>query len=81
MERTRSVVSLCISKERGGYHIEQTSEAINTLSEHLARLLVKTSKNYEQKDVDYGNEEIVYEIYIKAINALIRQQEVKIKQE
>ena len=79
LERTRSVVSVCLLREKG-YHIEQTSEAINTLSEHLARLLVKTSKNYEQKDVDYGNEKIVYEIYMKTINALIKQHVIEIEQ-
>ena len=71
---------MCILKERGGYHIEQTPEAINGLSEHLGRLLVKISKNYEQKEVDSGNEEIVYEIYTKAINAFIRQYAVEIRQ-
>ena len=72
LERARSVVSLFILKEKG-YHIERTPEAINMISEHLTRLLVKISKKYEQKEVDFGSEEIVYEIYTKAINALIRQ--------
>jgi DNA-binding transcriptional ArsR family regulator len=76
LERARSVVSLFILKEKG-YHIERTPEAINLLSEHLTRLLVKISKKYEQKEVDYGNEEIVYEIYTKAINALIKQHAVE----
>jgi DNA-binding transcriptional ArsR family regulator len=76
LERARSVVSLLILKEKG-YHIERTPEAINMLSEHLTRLLVKISKKYEQKEVDFGNEEIVYEIYTKAINALIRQHVVE----
>jgi hypothetical protein len=71
LERARSVISLRMLKERG-FHIENTPEAINALSEQLARLLVKISKNYERKEVDSGNEEIVYEIYTKAITALIR---------
>src|ERR671910_2773296 len=79
LERARSVVSLCTLKERR-YPIEQTPEAINTLSEHLGRLLVKTSKNYEQKDVNYGNEKIVYEIYTKTINAFIKQHVIEIEQ-
>jgi len=79
LERTRSVVSVCLLREKG-YNVEQTPEAINALSEHLARLLVKTSKNYEQKDVDYGNEKIVYEIYMKTINALIKQHIIEIEQ-
>ena len=76
LERARSVVSMYILKERG-YHIEQTSEEINVLSECLAELLVTISKDYEQKEVDFGNEEIVYEIYTKAIAAFIRQRTVK----
>jgi DNA-binding transcriptional ArsR family regulator len=76
LERARSIVSLFILKEKG-YHIERTPEAINMISEHLNRLLVKISKKYEQKEVDFGNEEIVYEIYTKAINALIRQHTVE----
>jgi hypothetical protein len=43
------------------------------ISEDLASLLVKISKNYEQKEVDFGNEEMVYEIYTKAITAFIEQ--------
>jgi hypothetical protein len=53
------------------YHIEHTPQAINTLSEQLARLIIRASKGYEQKVVDYGNEKVVYEIYTKAINAFI----------
>jgi hypothetical protein len=66
---------LYIIKEKE-YHIERTPEAINVLSEHLARSLVKISKDYEQREVDFGDEEIVYEIYTKAINAVIRQHSV-----
>jgi DNA-binding transcriptional ArsR family regulator len=66
LERARSVISLRMLKERG-FHIEHSPEAINALSEQLARLLVRISKDYERKEVDSGNEEIVYEIYTKAI--------------
>lgn len=76
LERARSVISMFILKEKE-YHIERTPEAINMISEHLNRLLVKISKKYEQKEVDFGNEEIAYEIYTKAINALIRQPTVR----
>jgi DNA-binding transcriptional ArsR family regulator len=79
LERARAVVSLCIIKEKG-YHIERTSEVINALSEQLARLLVRVSKDYEQKDADYGNEEVIYEIYTKAISAFISQNMLEIKQ-
>jgi DNA-binding transcriptional ArsR family regulator len=79
LERARSVVSLSMIKEKE-YHIERTPEAINVLSEHLAHSLVKISKDYEQRKVDFGDEEIVYEIYTKAINAVIRQHSVAIRQ-
>jgi DNA-binding transcriptional ArsR family regulator len=79
LERARSVISMCVLKERG-YYMEQTTDTINALSEHLARLLVKISKNYDQKEVDFGNEEIVYEIYTKSINAFIKQHPVEIRE-
>jgi DNA-binding transcriptional ArsR family regulator len=79
LERARSVISMRILKERG-FHIERSPEAINALSEQLAHLLVRISKNYERKEVDSGNEEIVYEIYTKAISALIKQHVIEIRQ-
>lgn len=80
LERARSVVSLRMLQEKG-YSIESTPETINALSEHLARLLVKISKTYEQKNVSYNNEETVYEIYTKTINAFIKQSPMEIKQQ
>jgi len=80
LERARSVVSLRMMQEKG-YSIEPTPETINALSEHLARLLVKISKTYEQKNVTYSNEETVYEIYTKTINAFIKQPPMEIKQQ
>src|SRR5919107_1534265 len=62
------------------YHIKNSPEAINRLSERLARLLVRISKNYERKEVDSSNEEIVYEIYTKAITALIKQDIIEVRQ-
>ena len=79
LERARSVVSLSIIKEKE-YHIERTPAAINVLSEHLARSLVKISKDYEQREVNFGDEKIAYEIYTKAINAVIKQHSVAIRQ-
>ncbi|MGI8834627.1 MAG: helix-turn-helix domain-containing protein [Nitrososphaeraceae archaeon] len=61
LERARAVVSICLLTDR--YQLEHTPDAINALSEHLARLLIKVSKSYEQKDVNFGNEEVVYDIY------------------
>src|ERR671917_672843 len=79
LERARSVVYLRMLKERG-FHIEHSPEAINRLSERLARLLVRISKSYERKEVDSSNEEIVYEIYTKAITALIKQDIIEVRQ-
>ena len=79
LERARSVTSMRMLKERG-FHIEHSPEAINRLSERLARLLVRISKSYERKEVDSSNEEIVYEIYTKAITALIKQDIIEVRQ-
>jgi hypothetical protein len=79
LERARSVVSLYMLKEKG-YRIEETPNTINNLSEQLARSLVRTSKSYNQKNVDHSYESIVYEIYTKAVSEFIKQQMLKIKQ-
>jgi DNA-binding transcriptional ArsR family regulator len=73
LERARSVVSLYMLKEKG-YRIEETPDTINNLSEQLARSLVRTSKSYNQKNLDHSYESIVYEIYTKAVSEFIKQQ-------
>jgi DNA-binding transcriptional ArsR family regulator len=75
LERARAVVSLLTLNKKdslmSSYHIEQTPEAINDLSENLSRFLVKTARSYEKLTVNHANERIIYEIYKKALSSLL----------
>ena len=51
--------------------IDQTPNMSNSFSELLSRQLVKVAKAYEEKQVDYAQEKIIYEIYTKAISKLL----------
>ena len=51
--------------------IDQTPNMSNSFSELLSRQLVKVAKAYEEKQIDYAQEKIIYEIYTKAISTLL----------
>ena len=75
LERARAVVSLLTLNKKdsllSSYHIEQTPEAINDMSENLSRFLVNTARSYEKLTVNHANERIIYEIYKKALSSLL----------
>ena len=70
LERARAAISLLIIKNHH-VHIEQIPTVSNSFSEILSRQLVKVAKAYEEKQVDYAHEKIIYEIYTKAISKLL----------
>ena len=70
LERARAVISLLMIKNHN-VHIEQIPTVSNSFSEILSRQLVKVAKAYEDKQVDYAHEKIIYEIYTKAISKLL----------
>jgi hypothetical protein len=51
--------------------INQTPNMSNSFSELLSRQLVKVAKAYEEKQVDYAYEKIIFEIYTEAISKLL----------
>lgn len=65
LERARAIISLLILNDH--IHIDQTPYISNSFSELLSRQLVKVAKAYEEKEVDYAHEKIIYQIYTKAI--------------
>lgn len=75
LERARAVVSLLTLNKKdsllSSYHIEQTPEAINDMSENLSRFLVNTARSYEKLTVNHANERIIYDIYKKALSSLL----------
>lgn len=75
LERARAVVSLLMLTKKDSsspYHIEQTPEEINAISENLSHFLIKTAKSYEKKVVNHADEKIIYEIYTKALCNLLK---------
>lgn len=59
------------------YAIDQTPESIDAISENLSRFLVKAAKSYEDKIVNHGDESIIYEIYSKALNSLLKEKNIR----
>jgi hypothetical protein len=55
------------------YEIEYTPDAINTISEKLSRQLIMAAKPYENRIINHGDENYVYEIYGKAIMNLLKE--------
>lgn len=69
LERARAIISLLMVND--DIRIDQTPNMSNSFSELLSRHLVKVAKAYEEKQVDYAQEKIIYEIYTKAISKLL----------
>jgi DNA-binding transcriptional ArsR family regulator len=76
LERARAVLSLLLMYDEqlsSDYEIEHTTEAINRISEKLSRHLIIAAKSYENKTINHGDEQNVYEIYAKAIANLLKE--------
>jgi DNA-binding transcriptional ArsR family regulator len=69
LERARSAISLLIINNR--HSIDQTLNLSNSFAEILSRQLVKVAKAYVEKQVNHGQESVIYEIYTKAISELL----------
>lgn len=74
LERARGVISMLI-RNNGNNSIVQTPTISNRIAEKLSRQLVKLSKSYEQKEVNYAEEKVIYEIYTKAVSELLATNE------
>jgi len=51
--------------------IDQTPNISNNFAEILSRQLVKVAKAYVEKQVNHGQESVIYEIYTKAMSELL----------
>ena len=74
IERARGVISMLIRSDRN--NIAQSPTVSNRIAETLSNQLVKLAKDYEQKEVKYADEKIIYEIYTKAISKLLDNQDL-----
>jgi DNA-binding transcriptional ArsR family regulator len=77
LERARSVLSAgFVFNGKESFNIQYTCEEINKLADSLSRLLVKTAKQYQNKEVEYGDEKVVNDIYKRCINLAISRKQV-----
>ncbi len=77
LERARAVISLLTLNKKdlsslSNYHIEETPEVINAISEHLCRFLVNTARPYEKQTVNHSDDRIIYKIYHGALSSLLK---------
>jgi DNA-binding transcriptional ArsR family regulator len=73
LERARSIISLLVlKKDPYSDHLKQTPEEINAISERLSFFLVRTAMSYEKRIVNHADEQIIYEIYTKALSNLLK---------
>ena len=73
LERARTIISLLmLKKDPYSDHLKQTPEEINTISERLSFFLVRTAMSYEKRTVNHADEQIIYEIYTKALSNLLK---------
>jgi DNA-binding transcriptional ArsR family regulator len=75
LERARGVISMLIRNNGSNSSIVQTPTISNTIAESLSRQLVKLSKKYQQREVNYAEERAIYEIYTKAVSELLATNE------
>jgi|SRR5919106_236673 DNA-binding transcriptional ArsR family regulator len=80
LERARSILSAYyISKGRNDLSIDYTCEEVNKLAVDISDLLVKTAKHYLHKDVEYGDERVIIDIYRRCINLAISRKLISTK--
>jgi DNA-binding transcriptional ArsR family regulator len=72
LERARSILSAgSVFHATEKFSVSYTCAKINRLAEDISRLLVKMAKHYQNKEVEYGDEKMVIDIYKRCINSAI----------
>lgn len=71
LERTRGVISSLRLLDQAKMQLD--SQITNALAEKLSQSLVEVARKYESKEVGYGLEEIVYEMYTKALKKIAHE--------
>jgi DNA-binding transcriptional ArsR family regulator len=71
LERARAVISALLLSHRS-LTMPRTPNMINEISIKLSRIITSVAKTYEGRDIEQGTENIILEIYNKAINIFIK---------
>ncbi|MGH9984763.1 MAG: ArsR/SmtB family transcription factor [Nitrososphaeraceae archaeon] len=79
LERARSILSASsVFNGSERFNIDYTCVEINKLAEDVSRLLVKVGKHYQNKEVEYGDEKVIIDIYKRCINSAISKKQVAV---
>jgi DNA-binding transcriptional ArsR family regulator len=70
LERTRGVVSMLLLHNQSVTHNRQLARFI---MKNLSSYLIEAAGPYIDKEIDYGDESMIYEIYVKAIRAMLKE--------
>lgn len=76
LERARSVISAGSTNQKWKFENFYTCDHINKVAQDLSRSMVKIAKPYQKKDVGYGEEKVVHEIYKKSIDLVISRKQI-----
>lgn len=71
LERARAVISALLLSYKS-LIIPRTPNMINEISIELSRIITSVAKTYEGRDIEQGTENIILELYNKAINIFIK---------
>lgn len=80
LERARTLLSASsiFFDYKNSFDTLYTYNEVNGIAEDVSRLLVKTAKHYRNKEVEYGEEKVVNDIYKRCIRLLISKKQINI---
>jgi DNA-binding transcriptional ArsR family regulator len=79
LERIRAVLSVLMLMDKE-YDFTKNDQTITLLSSNLSDFIVRASLPYINREVTFGKESIIFEIYIKAIKGLVSKSINKMNQ-
>jgi predicted transcriptional regulator len=70
LERARGIISMLSLRNQSLMRDQKLSDFI---TKNLSTYLIEAAAPYVDREIDYGDEGIIYEIYMKAIKALLKE--------
>ena len=70
LERIRAVISVLLLHDKE-YSIKKDAQNITSLSNNLSDLIVAAAMSHRNRTVTFGNENVIFDIYVKALKNLV----------
>lgn len=70
LERARGIISMLSLRDKS---FEHDRELASIITRNLSAYLIRAAKPYLEKEIDYGDESMVHQIYVKAIKAILKE--------